>query len=137
MRGIERNWTTVKYDIKLAMSDNVPRPLLLGLAREQRANAVRAEAIIWRAVRNRRCGGAKLQRQVPLGDDIVDFVCFEARLIVEIDVPSHQAPARRLADAARDAWLRGQGSRVMRLPNEIVIASTELAVARIRDALRK
>jgi very-short-patch-repair endonuclease len=41
------------------------------------------------------------------------------------------------ADENRDAWLREQGFRVLRLPNELVIASTELAVAPIRDALAK
>jgi len=90
---------------------------------------------MWRAVRNRRCNGAKFQRQVPLGNHIVDFVCFEHRLIVEIDGPSHEVQEQRLADEGRDVWLREQGFRVLRLPNELVIASTELAVARIRDAL--
>jgi len=64
-----------------------------------------------------------------------DFVCFERRLVVEIDGPSHAVPAQRLADDGRDAWLREQGFRVLRLPNEFVIGSTELAVARIRNAM--
>jgi very-short-patch-repair endonuclease len=117
------------------MPSEVPRPLLLRFAREQRAHAVQAEAIIWQAVRNRRCEGAKFQRQVPLGDYILDFVCFGRRLVVEIDGPSHEVTEQRAADNERDGWLRGQGFRVLRLPNELVIASTELAVARIRDAL--
>jgi len=54
---------------------------------------------------------------------------------VEIDGPSHAVPAQRLADDGRDAWLREQGFRVLRLPNELVIGSTEPAVARIRDAM--
>jgi very-short-patch-repair endonuclease len=113
----------------------VPRSLLRSFAREQRAQAVQAEALIWRAVRNRRCNGAKFQRQVLLGNYIGDFVCSGRRLIVEIDGPSHDVQAQRLADEGRDVRLREQGFRVLRLPNELVIASTELAVARIRDAL--
>src|SRR5271166_6712883 len=89
-----------------AMTEEVPRSLLRRFAREQRAQAVHAEALIWRAVRNRRCDGAKFQRQVPLGNYIVDFVCFEHRLIVEIDGPSHDVPEQRLADEGRDVWLR-------------------------------
>jgi len=69
------------------------------------------------------------------GQFILDFVCFERRLVVEIDGPSHAVPAQRLADETRDAWLREQGFQILRLPNELVIASTELAVARIRDAM--
>ena len=117
------------------MTDEVPRSLLRRFARQQRAQAVQSEALVWRAVRNRRCDGAKFQRQVPMGNYILDFVCFEHRLIVEIDGPSHDVLEQRLAGPARDAWLRDRGFRVLRLPNELVIASTELAVARIRDAM--
>jgi len=70
-----------------------------------------------------------------LGNYILDFVCFEHRLIVEIDGPSHDVLEQRLADEVRDVWLRDQGFRVLRLPNGLVIAPTELAVARIRDAM--
>ena len=63
--------------------------------------------------------------------------CFKHRLVVEIDGPSHEAQEQNLADQNRDVWLREQGFRVLRLQNELVIASTELAVARIRDALTK
>jgi len=118
-----------------AMTEEVPRSLLRSFAPRQRAQAVQAEALIWRAVRNRRCDGAKFQRQVPRGNYILDFVCFEHRLIVEIDGPSHDVLEQRLADEVRDVWLRDQGFRVLRLPNELVIASTGLAVARIRDAM--
>ena len=116
------------------MRQEIPQNLLRRFAREQRAEAVQAEALIWREVRNRRCEGAKFQRQVPLGSYIVDFVCFGVRLVVEVDGPSHEDPAQRDADKERDSWLREQGFRVLRLPNELVIGSTELALQRIREA---
>jgi very-short-patch-repair endonuclease len=117
------------------MPANPSSAILLRFARQQRANAVQAEAIIWRAIRDRRCEGAKFRRQVAIGNFIVDFVCFHRRLIVEVDGPSHQSEERQAKDRERDAWLGEQGFRVLRLPNELVIASTELAVARIRAAL--
>jgi very-short-patch-repair endonuclease len=117
------------------MSEEIPRPLMRRFAREQRANAVRAEELVWRAVRNRRCQGAKFQRQVVLGNIIADFVCFERRLVVEVDGPSHEGEENKAADIARDAWLNAQGFPILRLPNALVIGSTELAVERIRVAL--
>jgi len=114
---------------------DIPDSVLLRLARAQRANAVQAEALIWRAVRDRRCEGAKFRRQVALGAFIVDFVCFDRRLIVEIDGPTHDSAEWQAKDSERDAWLGAQGFRMLRLSNELVIASTELAVARIRAAL--
>ena len=71
------------------MADEIPQPTMRRFAREQRARGVQAETLIWRAVRDRRCGGFKFHRQVPLQTYIVDFVCFERRLVVEIDGPSH------------------------------------------------
>ena len=72
---------------------DIPRSVLRRFARQQRAQAVQAETLIWRSVRNRRCEDAKFHRQVPLGNFILDFVCFERRLVVEIDGPSHAVPA--------------------------------------------
>jgi very-short-patch-repair endonuclease len=109
---------------------------LLRLAREQRANNVNAEAMLWRMVRDRRCAGHKFRRQMPLGGYIVDFVCLEQRLTVEIDGPSHQTGEQRGRDAARDAWLAANNFRVLRLSNDLVIGTPELAEQRILEALR-
>jgi very-short-patch-repair endonuclease len=113
----------------------IPKGVLLRFAREQRANAVHAEAILWRELRNRRCESQKFRRQVTLDDFIVDFVCFERRLVVEVDGPSHEGTEQQEKDRERDRWLGKQNFRILRIPNELVIASTELAVARIRAAL--
>jgi very-short-patch-repair endonuclease len=122
--------------MRAAMTPEIPRSVLKRLARKQRANNVQSEAIIWRALRDRRCEGAKFRRQAPIGNFIVDFLCLDPRLIVEIDGPSHEATERQAADRAREDWLKAQGFAILRLPNELVIGSAELAVARIRAALR-
>jgi very-short-patch-repair endonuclease len=109
---------------------------LLRLAREQRANNVNAEAILWRIVRDRRCAGHKFRRQMPLGGYIVDFVCLEQRLVVEIDGPSHRTEEQRLRDENRDAWLAANDFRVLRLSNDLVIGTPELAEQRILEELR-
>ena len=73
------------------------------------------ERRLWKLLRDRRLGGLKFRRQVVLGRYIADFVCFRHRLIVEADGPQHED---RAEDAARDDWLRGQGFRVLRFPNQ-------------------
>ena len=117
------------------MTSDIPPAITLRLAREQRANLVQAEALIWRAVRDHRCEDAKFRRQAAIGDFIVDFVCYERRLIVEIDGPSHENAEQQARGQERDVWLKGQGFRMLRLLNELVIGSTELAVSRVRAAL--
>ncbi len=65
--------------------------------------------------------GLKFKRQWTLGPCIVDFCCWEARLIVEVDGGQHSAGS----DAARTAWLEAQGYRVIRFWNHEVLGNLE------------
>jgi very-short-patch-repair endonuclease len=85
-------------------------------ARALRRDATDAERRLWRLLRQRRLLGLRFRRQHPLGPYIVDFVCLERRLVVELDGGQHVEAAGR--DARRDAWLRSQGFRVMRVWND-------------------
>ncbi|WP_292035839.1 MULTISPECIES: endonuclease domain-containing protein [unclassified Brevundimonas] len=85
-----------------------------------RAKAMRREPALyerrlWAILRDRRLEGLKFRRQVVIGRYVADFVCMRHRLIVEADGPHHDD---RLRDAERDDWLRGQGFRVLRFPNQ-------------------
>ncbi len=73
-----------------------------------------AELALWKLLRDRRFATLKFRRQVPLGPYIVDFVCFERRVIVEADGSQHAGSDR---DAIRDRWLKGQGFAVVRFWN--------------------
>ena len=59
------------------------------LARELRKNMTDAERRVWSRLRGRQLGGYKFRRQAPIGPYIVDFVCFEAKLIIELDGGQH------------------------------------------------
>jgi very-short-patch-repair endonuclease len=86
-----------------------------------------AEKKFWWMVRDRRLGRYKFKRQYPIGNYIADFVCIEARLIVELDGGQH-AEGREY-DAKRDAFFAAQGFRVLRLWNPEFLKNQE-AVAR-------
>ena len=90
-------------------------------ARALRQNMTDAERRLWRELR---CGslGARFRRQVPIGPYIVDFACFQRRLVIEIDGGQHHGDAR---DEARDAWLEEQGYRVLRFWNHEVLKNAE------------
>ena len=79
--------------------------LLKDRARQMRREPTEAERRMWRLLRDRRLGGFKFRRQEQLGRYIVDFVCFERKLIVELDGSQH---AESAYDAERDAWLRSR-----------------------------
>jgi very-short-patch-repair endonuclease len=87
-----------------------------------------AERALWGVLRDRRLSQTKWRRQVPLGPYIVDFVCFERRIVVECDGSQHAENAR---DMARDAWLTAQGFTVLRFWNHTVLKERSTVIATI------
>ena len=73
------------------------------------------EIILW--ARLRRMEGWKFRRQQVIGRYIVDFACFDAKLVVEVDGSQHGSPKAKPQDAERDAWLRSAGYEVVRVWN--------------------
>ncbi|GAA0765821.1 very-short-patch-repair endonuclease [Erythromicrobium ramosum] len=104
---------------------------LLPLAKRMRREPTEAEAKLWSMLRGQRLAGMKFKRQEQVGDYIVDFVCFGARLIVEADGSQH---AENDKDAVRDAWLTEQGFRVLRFWNNDILGNPEGVACVILDA---
>ena len=92
-------------------------------ARDLRNNATDAERLLWRHLRLWQIGGYKFRRQQPLGCYIVDFVCLEKRVIIELDGGQHSEHAAD--DRERDTWLRHQGFVVLRFWNDEVLKNCE------------
>jgi len=93
-----------------------------------RADATKAENLLWQALRNRQLAGLKFKRQVPLGGYILDFVCFEARLIVEVDGGQHSESRR---DTERDAYFESQGLSTLRFWNDEVTGNIDAVCLKI------
>jgi very-short-patch-repair endonuclease len=95
----------------------------MSLARKLRRNSTQAEQKLWALLRNRKLERHKFRRQQPLGSYVVDFVCFEQRLIVEADGGQHNEQIA--ADTERTRWLEMQGFRVLRFWNNDVLSNPE------------
>ena len=91
-------------------------------AKRLRSNQTDAEWRLWERLRARRFVGYKFKRQQPIGGYIVDFVCFARRLVVEVDGSQHMASPR---DRRRDLWLAGEGFRVLRFWDNMVLQELE------------
>lgn len=89
---------------------------LVPYARKLRRNMTDAERKLWSLVRGRQLG-VKIRRQVPIGRYIVDFLCQEKKLIIELDGGQHYTPDGLKRDKARDEFLRGLGYTVLRISN--------------------
>jgi very-short-patch-repair endonuclease len=101
-------------------------------ARTLRSDVTDAERKLWSILRNRKLSGHKFRRQVPIGPYVADFLCFEARLIVEADGRQH---AEAASDAKRDAWLGEQGFTVIRFWNNDIFENPEGVLSRLSDTL--
>ena len=108
---------------------------LLASARTLRRQFRDVENILWRHLRARRLMGYKFRRQVVITPCIADFICLEARLIIEADGGQHSGQV--IYDARRTAWLEGLGYRVMRFWNHEVMEELHVVLEQIRAALIK
>jgi very-short-patch-repair endonuclease len=106
---------------------------LLARARTLRRQSSDAENLLWRHLRARRLMGYKFRRQVVIKPYIVDFVCLEARLIIEADGGQHSDQI--VYDARRTVRLEGMGYRVMRFWNHEIMGETQSVLEQIRTAL--
>lgn len=89
------------------------------LARALRKHMTDAEIKLWRHL-SRKQLGVIFRRQYPIGDHIVDFVSFDARIVIEVDGEQH---AESETDKLRDKWLRSQGFKVLRFWNNDVLTN--------------
>jgi len=101
------------------------------LARKLRLTPTDAEIRVWSRLRRKQLEGFRFRRQHPLGPYVVDFLCAEAKLVVEVDGGQH-ADDRQ----ARTFWLEARGYRVIRFWNNDVLANTDGVLRMVRNALR-
>jgi very-short-patch-repair endonuclease len=120
---------------KLSRSDSRERgrriSKLRGRAKQMRSEQTEAEHRLWQLLRAHRFASHKFKRQVPVDFYIADFVCFAARLVIEVDGGQHSASV----DANRDAYLKAQGFRVLRIWNSDLLANEEGVAEAILSAL--
>ncbi len=90
-----------------------------------RKNSTNAERLLWLKLRSRFFQGLKFRRQVVFERYIVDFVCFEKKIIIECDGSQHHLSH---LDRLRDRWFEKQGFKVLRFWNHDILKRTELVL---------
>jgi very-short-patch-repair endonuclease len=103
------------------------------LAKDLRKKSTDAEIDLWNLLRAKQIQGLKFRRQEPIGRYIVDFVCYERQVIIEVDGGQHAAAIAE--DSARDSWLSSQGFKVLRFWDHEVLTNIEGVLERILEAL--
>ena len=103
-------------------------------AKQLRTQMTDAERRLWYRLRAHRFQGYKFKRQAPIGPYIVDFICFDRGLIVEVDGGQHSESE---IDNRGDHWLRTEGYHVLRFWNHDVLKQTTSVLEEISKALNE
>ncbi|GAB6010542.1 valine--tRNA ligase [Viscerimonas tarda] len=109
--------------------------LLKANAKEMRKFSTEAESALWEMLRSKKLGD-KFRRQHVIADFIVDFVCLDKKIIIEVDGKYHDNSEIRDADNLRTSILNDLGYCVLRFSNDEVIANTETVLAKIQESLK-
>ena len=112
-------------------------PELLKIAGELRDSMTPAEKVLWEKLRNRQVKGFRFRRQHPLKDFVVDFFCYEAMLVIEVDGSVHNEASQKERDEQRTIILKRLGIKEIRFTNHEVTYQTEQVIKRIESELSK
>ena len=99
-------------------------------AKNLRKRLTDAERLLWNHLRAKQIEGVKFRRQEPIDNYIVDFVCFENRLIIEVDGGQHATEIEK--DIGRDNYLKNNGFRILRFWNNEVFTNIDGVLEIIR-----
>ena len=102
--------------------------VLLKRAKSMRKEPTPAERKLWLLLRDRRLSELKFRRQVPIGNYIADFVCYQPKIIVEADGGQH---CESSYDKQRDVWFSAQGFVVLRFWNTDILKLPQSVVETI------
>jgi very-short-patch-repair endonuclease len=105
------------------------------LARELRKNMTDTERLLWSKLRGKQFGGFTFRKQAPIGDFIVDFVCFDRKVVIELDGGQHAISVEE--DKKRSEWLISQGFRMLRFWNHEFIEDSDMVMEAIWLALQR
>lgn len=112
-------------------------PELMRIAGDLRKSMTPAEKVLWNQLRNRKVQGFRFRRQHPIKDFIVDFFCYDAMLVIEVDGSVHEEARQKERDEQRTLILKRLGIGEIRFTNDEVIHHTEQVIKKIESELSK
>jgi very-short-patch-repair endonuclease len=100
------------------------------LAREERHKPTEAENLLWQYLRRNQINGLGFRRQHSIGPFIVDFYCYKAKIVIEVDGPIHQYQEEK--DSIKQQYLENLEIKVFRFPNDIVLNNIDEVIKQIK-----
>ena len=88
--------------------------------------------MVWNYLRRKQLEGLKFRRQQPVGRYIADFICFEKKIVIEVDGGQHALDKEN--DIERDEWFEKQGFQVLRFWSNEVLRNIEGVLEVVRNS---
>ncbi|MCL2338827.1 MAG: DUF559 domain-containing protein [Proteobacteria bacterium] len=107
------------------------KPFQIIRAKELRKNMPNAEKKLWYAINDEKLG-VKFRRQQPIGPYYVDFICFEQKLIIELDGDQHADNAAAQYDNRRTDFIESQGYKLIRIPNGYICKNLDSVIEHLK-----
>ncbi len=101
------------------------------IAKLLRKRPTETEKLLWRYLRSKQIEGFKFRRQQPIDNYVVDFVCFDNKIVVEVDGGQHAVDKEK--DIERDIYLKKHGFKVLRFWNNDVLTNIGGVLEKIRE----
>lgn len=117
------------------LGEGVSKNRLTQLARKLRQDATEAEKILWYHLRAKQLDNLKFRRQQPIGNYIVDFICFEKKLIIEVDGGQHAE--NYISERKRTKWFHDKEYRIIRFWNNEVLQNCQSVLEEILNCCRQ
>ena len=105
------------------------------LAKDFRKKSTPAEALLWKALRDKQMDGVKFHRQRPFERYVLDFYAPSVKLVIEVDGEVHDNPSQKEYDQIREDFLKEHGLKVIRFRNEQVMKDIEFCKSEIHRAI--
>ena len=115
-------------------ADSTQYDLLKENAVNNRKNPTEAESVLWDMLKGNNIG-YHFRRQHIILDYIVDFICLDKGLIIELDGGYHNDPQQKEYDKARTAHLQRLGYTELRFKNEELLCNPDAVIQKITDTL--
>jgi len=117
------------------MKGAVYKKKLKQFARENRNNATKGEAVLWKYVLRAKKTGFQFNRQFVIDDFIVDFICRKLDFIIEVDGSSHYGMTKEREDYDRQIYLEKKGFTILRITEGEILKRLDDVVEKVNYAI--
>ena len=105
-------------------------------AKANRKNPTEAESVMWDMLKGNNLG-YHFRRQHIILDYIVDFICLEKGLVIELDGGYHNDPEQKEYDERRTVHLQRLGYTELRFKNEELLCAPDSVIQKITETLEQ